>query len=94
MRISNAARSVGSRLVMIGILPTLTEADVHEDAMSGNERYRVLNEQIFAARGEDMEIAIEGAEPLPGTPEQYGQDIDREETQWAKVIKASGAKAE
>ena len=28
--------------------------------MSANERYRVLNEQIFAARGEDMRIAIDG----------------------------------
>jgi len=39
-------------------------------------------------------LAAEGAEPLPGTPEEYGADIDREEAQWSKVIKASGAKAE
>jgi len=39
-------------------------------------------------------LAIEGAEPLPSTPEEYGVDIDREETQWSKVIKASGAKAQ
>ncbi|HUD38792.1 MAG TPA: glutamate-cysteine ligase family protein, partial [Streptosporangiaceae bacterium] len=58
------ARSVGSRLVMIGILPTLQKEDVHEGAMSANARYRVLNEQIFAARGEDMRIAIDGPEPL------------------------------
>ncbi len=38
-------------------------------------------------------LAIEGAEPLPGTPAEYGEAIDREEAQWAKVIKASGAKA-
>ena len=37
---------------------------------------------------------IEGAEPLPSTPEEYGADIDREETQWSKVVKASGAKPE
>jgi gamma-glutamyl:cysteine ligase YbdK (ATP-grasp superfamily) len=58
------ARTVGSRLVMIGILPTLTEHDVAEDSMSANDRYKVLNEQIFAARGEDMRIEIEGAEQL------------------------------
>jgi gamma-glutamyl:cysteine ligase YbdK (ATP-grasp superfamily) len=58
------ARSIGSHLVMIGILPTLTEDDVDEETMSANERYRVLNEQIFAARGEDMRIAIDGAEHL------------------------------
>jgi tripartite-type tricarboxylate transporter receptor subunit TctC len=39
-------------------------------------------------------LAIEGAEPLPSTPEEYGVDIDREETQWSKVIKASGARVE
>jgi gamma-glutamyl:cysteine ligase YbdK (ATP-grasp superfamily) len=58
------ARTVGSHLVMIGILPTLAEHDVHEETMSANERYKVLNEQIFAARGEDMRIAIDGAEHL------------------------------
>jgi gamma-glutamyl:cysteine ligase YbdK (ATP-grasp superfamily) len=58
------ARSTGSRLVMIGILPTLQREDMHEGVLSANERYKVLNEQIFAARGEDMRIAIDGAEHL------------------------------
>ncbi len=58
------ARTVGSHLVMIGILPTLAEHDVDESAMSANERYKVLNEQIFAARGEDMRIEIDGSEQL------------------------------
>jgi gamma-glutamyl:cysteine ligase YbdK (ATP-grasp superfamily) len=58
------ARSVGSRLVMIGILPTLRKDDVSAEAMSASERYRVLNEQIFAARGEDMQIEIDGPEQL------------------------------
>jgi tripartite-type tricarboxylate transporter receptor subunit TctC len=39
-------------------------------------------------------LAIEGAEPLPSTPEEYAADIDHEESQWSKVIKASGAKVE
>jgi gamma-glutamyl:cysteine ligase YbdK (ATP-grasp superfamily) len=58
------ARGTGSRLVMIGILPTLQEHHMHEGTLSANARYRVLNEQIFAARGEDMRIAIDGAEQL------------------------------
>jgi gamma-glutamyl:cysteine ligase YbdK (ATP-grasp superfamily) len=58
------ARGVGSHLVMIGILPTLQEQDMHEGVLSANARYRVLNEQIFAARGEDMRIAIDGPERL------------------------------
>jgi len=58
------ARRTGSRLVMVGILPTLREEHMHEDSLSANARYRVLNEQIFAARGEDMRIAIDGPERL------------------------------
>jgi gamma-glutamyl:cysteine ligase YbdK (ATP-grasp superfamily) len=58
------ARGTGSRIVMIGILPTLRKQDLHEGTMSANARYRVLNEQIFAARGEDMRIEIDGAERL------------------------------
>lgn len=53
-----------------------------------------LNKELNAALKSDdvrKRLAVEGAEPLPGTPEQYGIDIDREEAQWAKVIKASGA---
>jgi gamma-glutamyl:cysteine ligase YbdK (ATP-grasp superfamily) len=58
------ARGIGSRLVMIGILPTLAEDQMHEGTLSANERYRVLNEQIFAARGENMRIEIDGADQL------------------------------
>jgi len=58
------ARGSGSRLVMIGILPTLRQDDVHEGTLSANARYRVMNEQIFAARGEDIKISIDGSEQL------------------------------
>jgi gamma-glutamyl:cysteine ligase YbdK (ATP-grasp superfamily) len=58
------ARGIGNRLVMIGILPTLREDDLHEGVLSANARYRVINEQIFAARGEDMRIEIDGPERL------------------------------
>jgi gamma-glutamyl:cysteine ligase YbdK (ATP-grasp superfamily) len=58
------ARETGSRLVIIGILPTLAEGDLHAGIMSANDRYQVLNEQIFATRGEAMRIEIEGPEHL------------------------------
>src|SRR5215813_8412029 len=58
------ARAAGIRLAMIGILPTLREDDTTEQAMSPNPRYRLLNEQMCAARGEEMRIAIEGPERL------------------------------
>jgi gamma-glutamyl:cysteine ligase YbdK (ATP-grasp superfamily) len=58
------AQEVGGELVLIGILPTLRETDISEDSMSSNHRYKLLNEQVFAARGEDMRIAIDGTERL------------------------------
>ena len=34
------------------------------DTLSANPRYRLLNDQIFAARGEDLEISIRGVDRL------------------------------
>jgi gamma-glutamyl:cysteine ligase YbdK (ATP-grasp superfamily) len=58
------ARSTGTRVVMVGILPTLRKQDMHLGTLTASDRFRVLNEQIFAARGEDMAISIDGAEKL------------------------------
>ncbi|MFI6320692.1 glutamate--cysteine ligase [Nonomuraea sp. NPDC050556] len=58
------ARSVGGHLALIGILPTLREEDLTEGTLSANPRYKLLNEQIFAARGEDLHLRIEGVEHL------------------------------
>src|SRR5260370_464807 len=49
---------------MIGILPSLRERHATEEAMSPNPRYQLLNEQICAARGEEVQIPIEGPERL------------------------------
>jgi tripartite-type tricarboxylate transporter receptor subunit TctC len=56
-----------------------------------------LNKALRTAVASDEvrgRLAVEGAEPRQSTPEEYGVDIDREETQWSKVVKASGAKPE
>ena len=58
------AEAVGTRLVMIGILPTLMPHHVTLDSVSENPRYSLLDQQIFAARGEDLEIVIDGVERL------------------------------
>src|SRR3954452_14474317 len=55
---------VGAHMVMIGILPTLAEGHMSLDSISANPRYRLLSEQILNARGEDITIAISGAERL------------------------------
>jgi tripartite-type tricarboxylate transporter receptor subunit TctC len=52
-----------------------------------------LREAVASPEVHDK-LATEGAEPLGSTPEQYAQDIDREEIKWAAVVKRSGAKAE
>ena len=58
------ARSVGAHIVMVGMLPTLTPDHLTGEALSANPRYRLINEQIFAARGEDLYIHIDGPERL------------------------------
>ena len=58
------ARTVGGHMVMVGILPTVRGDHLNADSFSANQRYELLNEQIFAARGEDLDIAIAGVERL------------------------------
>jgi gamma-glutamyl:cysteine ligase YbdK (ATP-grasp superfamily) len=58
------AAAIGTHLVMIGILPTLTPAHLTAETLSANPRYALLNDQIFAARGEDIAIEIDGVERL------------------------------
>jgi hypothetical protein len=58
------ARTVGAHMMIIGILPTVGPKHHNADSFSANPRYALLNEQIFAARGEDLEISIAGVERL------------------------------
>ncbi len=58
------AAGIDTHLVMIGILPSLTEQHLTLESLSANPRYALLNDQIFAARGEDMVISIDGVERL------------------------------
>ena len=56
--------ALGAHMMIIGVLPTLTEDHLTMANFSANPRYALLNEQIFAARGEDLHIAITGPERL------------------------------
>ncbi|HEY6692117.1 MAG TPA: hypothetical protein VI006_04655 [Solirubrobacteraceae bacterium] len=60
----DGAQRAHARLLMVGILPTLTEGTLDGSVLSANPRYALLNEQIFAARGEDLHLAIDGVERL------------------------------
>ncbi|HYH90728.1 MAG TPA: glutamate-cysteine ligase family protein [Solirubrobacteraceae bacterium] len=58
------ARGAGAHMMLVGILPTIFGQHLNSDSFSANPRYMLLNEQIFAARGEDLEISIAGQERL------------------------------
>jgi gamma-glutamyl:cysteine ligase YbdK (ATP-grasp superfamily) len=58
------ARGAGAHMMLVGILPTIDEGHLNADSLSANPRYKLLNEQIFAARGEDLHISISGVERL------------------------------
>jgi hypothetical protein len=58
------AKTVGAHMMIIGILPTVGEEHLTAESFSASSRYALLNEQIFAARGEDLEISIVGIERL------------------------------
>ncbi len=58
------ASADGAHIVMIGILPTLMPEHLTSGWMSESSRYAALNDSIFNARGEDLQIDIDGPEPL------------------------------
>ncbi|MQA63412.1 MAG: glutamate--cysteine ligase [Actinophytocola sp.] len=61
------AQDLGAQLVMIGVLPTLRLPHLTGQSLSGSPRYALLNEQVLAARGEDLHIVIDGEERLATT---------------------------
>lgn len=59
------AAALGVRLVLIGILPTVRDADLCLANMSGLERYRALNQQVLRLRrGRPLQLEIQGREHL------------------------------
>jgi tripartite-type tricarboxylate transporter receptor subunit TctC len=56
-----------------------------------------LNKELNAVLATDevrQRLAVEGGEPIPGPPEAYAADIDREEVRWSKFVTAIGRKDE
>jgi gamma-glutamyl:cysteine ligase YbdK (ATP-grasp superfamily) len=64
-RCNEVAARFGSRLAMIGTLPSLREEDLGLHSMSPLQRYRALNEQVLRLRqGRPLELEVRGAELL------------------------------
>jgi gamma-glutamyl:cysteine ligase YbdK (ATP-grasp superfamily) len=63
-----AAAGLEAQPVMIGILPSVQQADLSVKNMSGMRRYQALNSQVFKLRhGRPLQLFIEGRETLRTT---------------------------
>lgn len=62
--------ATGTSIAMIGMLPTLDEHHFTERWISADPRYSLLGQQVLAARGEDIELALDGAPLDDGEPDR------------------------
>ena len=81
-RADDRARKAQAQLVLIGILPTLTQRHAILENLSEEARYRVLNEQIVAARGEDIVLDIRGTEWLQASTDSIAPEAACTSTQF------------
>ncbi len=58
------AAGVGSRVALVGILPTLTREHMSLDAMVPRARYFALNEALLRLRGSNFQFAVKGIDQL------------------------------
>lgn len=59
------ANDMGMRMLMIGILPTVTDTHMSQEVMSNAERYKAINDQIFRIRkGKPIKLHIENEDLL------------------------------
>jgi tripartite-type tricarboxylate transporter receptor subunit TctC len=107
-RVKGIAVTTAKRSALMPELPTISEAGL--PGFDANNWYgivvpagtpRAIIDQLNAATTKalgmpDVKATLfnQGLDPAPGTPEQFGAYIKSERIKWAKVIKASGAKAE
>jgi tripartite-type tricarboxylate transporter receptor subunit TctC len=107
-RIKGIAVTTAKRSSLLPELPTISEAGLA--GFDANNWYglvapaktpRAIIDQLNAEVTKilnmpDVRTTLfnQGLDPAPGTPEQFGAYIKSERAKWAKVIKASGAKAE
>jgi gamma-glutamyl:cysteine ligase YbdK (ATP-grasp superfamily) len=63
-RVADAAKDHAGRLALIGILPTLSRADLGPGVMTDVPRYRALNSGLRRLRQDPFRIRIAGEDPL------------------------------
>ena len=68
-RVGAAARAHHGRIVLIGVLPTLSQAHLGSGAVTSTARYRALDRGLRRLRQGPLQIKISGAEPLELTSE-------------------------
>ena len=64
LKVEAAASRYGGRIVMIGILPTLTHADLGPEMVTDTPRYRALINGLRQLRQDAVHIKIDGDDPL------------------------------
>jgi gamma-glutamyl:cysteine ligase YbdK (ATP-grasp superfamily) len=77
----DVASKLGTHLVMIGILPTLTTEHLTKEVLSANPRYQILSDEILASRGEDIVLDIAGPERLQITADSIAPEAACTSTQ-------------
>jgi tripartite-type tricarboxylate transporter receptor subunit TctC len=102
------AVAAGKRSALLPSVPTFTEAGLDGFdvplrwglvAAAGTRRTVIesLNRALNDALSTDevrKRLALEGAEPEPGTPQDYANLIDRELTLWSDLVKPAGIRPE
>jgi len=61
---NKTAHSLGAKIILTGILPTISKKDIEIENISPKERYRQLNGAILAARASNFEFHISGIDEL------------------------------
>lgn len=63
-RVSSAAARLDAKVLLTGILPTLSKTDLSMENMTEVERYRILNQVATQSRGSAFNIHIQGQDEL------------------------------
>ncbi len=63
-KLRQVAKDFNGRIVPIGILPTLQDADLSADSMTDLARYRALSKHLYEMRGEHFKVHIRGRDEV------------------------------